>query len=379
MGSSCFGLYWDGREASECREGKGCSAINDCLAKFATSVLAGHQRSLGPKKSTPKVLGELTSVHPEAIALAMNWQKNTGFSPFVVRNEERKATKTVVEYQGEDTELEEISEDFDPEMFDEVDEEALTAAELRAAQEPIVSDAKKEKATRRRTAKEDKGDAVSGSQFCEKCKGTGKRGRGVCKACVGTGKAASAVQPVAAERSAVQVEMVKGASQEPVSGSVAAGDETETVMARGNTRSNSVSRTLHVQGEQVPDAVFASSGNSGGEGLPKADRSAREVSRGQKTRRNAKVSVMERPEVFQTASPNTGGKKSTQKPQVVVDTYNKRVVGVNWPDYPSIMETPEEKIVQIIAWDTTRNGCVKWVPQLSGDPNELLFKSLCQG
>jgi len=378
MGSSCFGLYWDGRADSECREGKGCTAMNECCAAFCTGVLAKHQRSIGPKKATPEVLGELTSTDPKSVLLAMNWQKNTGFNPYVVEKEQVKATRTVIEYAGEETELddgEDLAEDFDPEMFEEVSEGELNEAELRAAQ--TVEVPKQKKASRRKEAQEKGGNAAIGTQFCEKCKGTGKRGRGVCKSCSGTGQAQGETQPLADKITTAKTEVDARAETKPASSHVAPRHEIETPMAGGNSRGDSGSRVLQVQGGAVPHAVFSGGGNSGGAGLPETVRSSGQVSRGQKAGRHAKTDVVECSEVFQTSLANSGGKGSIKKPQVVLDTYNKRIVGVDWPDCPSLMETPEVKIVQIIAWDVDRNGFVKYVSQLSGDPNERLFKSLC--
>jgi hypothetical protein len=363
MGSSCFGLYCDLRADSECREGKGCSKINECCAEFCTKTLADYQKKLGPKKATPEKLSSLTSIEPEAVLLALNWQKNTGFNPFVAKEPE-PASETEILYAGD----EDLPEDLDPEMFEEV----------RGEVEPVPEPKAKAK-SRSKMLKRPQEDAYIGAQFCEKCKGTGKRGRGTCKKCGGTGKAQNSTQEIGQEMHAIPDTLVKGAQAKPISRQVEAGDEAETVVARGNPRGNSVRRVLQVPGGAVPDVVQCGGGDSGGEGLPEANRSTGKASRRQKASRNTQIDVVERPAIFQTSPLDTRGKGSDKKPQVIVDMYNKRIVGVNWPDYPSLMETPEESIVQVITWDTVRNNWVKWVPQLSGDPDELLFKSLRQG
>jgi len=370
MGSSCFGLLWDGREGSECRAGKGCSKINECLAKFSTETLAGFQRGLGPKKSTPEKLSELTGADPSVVLLAMNWQKNTGFSPFVIAKEPVRQIDEEISVPEElGPELDE-GEGIDEEMFEDVSEDmTLSEAEMRAAQQVTLP-----KKDASKTVSKGKGEVASGNtQFCEKCKGTGKRGRGVCKACSGTGE--KEIIPQAE----IPIAMDQGTQVKPISRTLEARNEIETPMEGGDSRGSSADGVLRVQGEEVPDTVFYSSSDSGDDGLPETNRSTGKAPRRQKAGGNAKTDVVERGPVLSSSPIDSGAQRPGEKRQVIVDTFNKRIVGVNWPDYPSLMETPEEKIVQIIAWDTARNGFVKWVPKLSGDPNELLYKSLCQG
>lgn len=76
---SCFGQYWEGVAGSDCTVGDSCKELDTCLARFASVTLVKYQRKLG-KEATPEKLSLLTSVRPEAILLALNFQKNAGIS-----------------------------------------------------------------------------------------------------------------------------------------------------------------------------------------------------------------------------------------------------------------------------------------------------------
>lgn len=376
MGSECFGLYWEGIANSECTKGKGCAKLNECLAKFATTTLADYQRELGPKDAIPEKLGLKASVQPEAILLAMNFQKNTQFNPFVVVDEPVKATRTVVEYAGEETELEEIpEEDMSEELFDELAEESVEELEAEPVKKPKGKTAQKAK-SKQQSEQVAEGGEIDSAQFCKACRGTGKRGRGNCKACSGTGKAMDEAQTQSAERSAVQAEVVTRAEKKPVSRQAKTRHENKAVVAGGDPRGNSQVGVLHVQGGEVPNAILSSGRDSGDEGFAQTNRPPWETPRGETTGGNEAVDGVVGPKIFPPSFANRGMEEAGQKRQVVVDLYNKRMVTVNWPEYPTLMETPNEKIVQLVAWDVSRRGWTKLVPALSGDPDEILFKSL---
>ena len=77
---SCFGKYWEGANDSTCKEGAGCERLTACLISFAKGKLLETQQLLGPK-ATPKDLGDHIGVSPEAVLLAINFQKNIGSTP----------------------------------------------------------------------------------------------------------------------------------------------------------------------------------------------------------------------------------------------------------------------------------------------------------
>lgn len=84
---ACFGVFWEGVEGSDCtrpdaKTGKSCSAVDECLAAFATGTLARFQAELGDA-ATPERLAEVTSVDVKAIRLALEFQANIGAGPAV--------------------------------------------------------------------------------------------------------------------------------------------------------------------------------------------------------------------------------------------------------------------------------------------------------
>jgi len=79
----CYGEYWEGVPGSECFADGTCKEIDGCLASFATGKLVEYQKTLGPKATAQK-LSEAAQVKPEAILLAINYQKEQGFDPFDV-------------------------------------------------------------------------------------------------------------------------------------------------------------------------------------------------------------------------------------------------------------------------------------------------------
>ncbi|OGO08172.1 MAG: hypothetical protein A2Y61_00375 [Chloroflexi bacterium RBG_13_60_13] len=71
---SCYGIFWEGVASTpQCYDQ--CGAKQECLAKFATKTLAKYQRELGDS-ATVQRLAEVTSVKPEAILLALDYQNN---------------------------------------------------------------------------------------------------------------------------------------------------------------------------------------------------------------------------------------------------------------------------------------------------------------
>lgn len=82
---ACQGIFWEGIEGSDCtkidpKSGKSCSAVDECLAEFATKTLANIQAELGVA-ATPEKLAEVTCVDVKAIHLALAFQKNIGVGP----------------------------------------------------------------------------------------------------------------------------------------------------------------------------------------------------------------------------------------------------------------------------------------------------------
>lgn len=106
---SCYGQYWEGIAGSDCTKGEVCGELDNCLAKFATTTLMQHQRKLG-KDATPEKLSELASVRPEAILLALNFQKNAGIVPGAVPANPAPASE-----QAQDSELPPPPEEPEPE------------------------------------------------------------------------------------------------------------------------------------------------------------------------------------------------------------------------------------------------------------------------
>ena len=108
----CYGLYWEGIAGSVCIDGEEknpgeCSALNECLAKFASGKLIAYQRELGKEGATPSKLAKLASVSPEAILLAINFQNNAGFDPFKEKEpKEDEITDEEEKETGEETQYE---------------------------------------------------------------------------------------------------------------------------------------------------------------------------------------------------------------------------------------------------------------------------------
>lgn len=366
MESECFGLYWEGIADSDCTRGKGCSKLAECLEKFTTTTLAQYQRELGPKKATPENLSGKTAVQPEAILLALNHQKDQGFNPFLVVDEPRKITRNVVEYAGQDASIEEP--EFEEPEFEEPEFEEPEFEEPEVKEPEVEVAPKKTRKPRRVKKKKPVSEVTTGAQFCGACRGTGKRGRGNCKACQGSGMA-----DVAAERTDPAAVATR-APKEPVDSAPTAGDVAEAVVEGGNPRSGGASGLLPVQGGDVPDTVFTGSQDCGGASRAQTDRPPGKVSRGEAPSRDAQHGGVVGSPVLQATPINRG--ENMAKKQVVLDLYNKRAVQVDWPDYPTLMETPNERIVQLVSWDVARGGWTKLVPSLTGDPDEVLYGAL---
>lgn len=76
MRPPCYGQYWEGIAGSDCVTGD-CKALDECLARFASGALVAAQLELG-QSADIEALAEKTSIKPEAILLAINFQINAG-------------------------------------------------------------------------------------------------------------------------------------------------------------------------------------------------------------------------------------------------------------------------------------------------------------
>lgn len=91
----CYGVFWEAIASNPaCNEQ--CGAKNDCLVKFATETLVKYQRELG-EQATIHHLAELTGVAPEAILLAIDFQKNKGLQKAEAETEEAPAEEAPAE------------------------------------------------------------------------------------------------------------------------------------------------------------------------------------------------------------------------------------------------------------------------------------------
>ncbi len=137
---SCFGQYWEGIDGSPCKDDN-CSALNECLAKFATKTLVEHQRKLGKGKATADALAKATDVDKKAIELAMTFQENMGLDPYNIPPPTTEETPEEPEEEPEEEEVEEgASEEPEPEP-----EKPKKPAKKKVAKKPAT----KKKATKK--------------------------------------------------------------------------------------------------------------------------------------------------------------------------------------------------------------------------------------